>query len=153
MAHPDALISAVGTKIYSHEGGAWREDAAWAASLNEAWSVTVVREASYQALAAVGRDRMHFRPPEEQNEHKVSMAEEGHLCDDLIALRPSIIITSAPIFAALHPRCSVPPLLHRSRAGSTSMRCVRSSPVYASFWMPAGCRPTSSPAAVGTGVT
>ena len=77
MAHPDALISAVGTKIYSHEGGAWREDAAWAASLNEAWSVTVVREASYQALAAVGRDRMHFRPPEEQNEHKVCICDFG----------------------------------------------------------------------------
>ncbi|KFM25353.1 Protein GrpE [Auxenochlorella protothecoides] len=31
-----------------------------------------VRDAAYAALAAVGRDAMHFRPPAEQNEHKVT---------------------------------------------------------------------------------
>lgn len=72
MAHPDALISAVGTKIYSSvSGGAWREDTAWSATLDESWSVNATREASYKALALVGKENMHFRPPEEQNEHKV----------------------------------------------------------------------------------
>ena len=30
----------------------------------------VVREAAYRALVQVGKDRMHFRRPDEQNDHK-----------------------------------------------------------------------------------
>ena len=45
----------------------------WTLGLDEAWSVEAVREASYKALAEVGKDSMHFRPPEEQNAHKVRL--------------------------------------------------------------------------------
>ena len=31
-----------------------------------------MRDAAYAALACVGKEHMHFRPPEEQNEHKVT---------------------------------------------------------------------------------
>ena len=53
MAHPDALISAVGTKVYEFEGGRWEEDKAWSATLDQGWSVEAVRETSYKALAEV----------------------------------------------------------------------------------------------------
>ncbi len=46
-----------------------------AALLDEAWDLEVVRNAAYQALAAVGREKMHFRPPDEQNEHKVRFSQ------------------------------------------------------------------------------
>ncbi|GBF87879.1 sucrose phosphatase [Raphidocelis subcapitata] len=73
LSRPDVLISAVGTKIYNYVGsGRWREDEGWLARLTEGWDLTAVREAAYAALAEVGRDSMHFRPPEEQNDHKVT---------------------------------------------------------------------------------
>ncbi len=72
MAQPDALISAVGTKVYGRDGsGAWVEDEAWSGQLDEAWDVQAIRNAGYKALTQVGKDSMHFRPPEEQNSHKV----------------------------------------------------------------------------------
>jgi hypothetical protein len=54
LAHPDVLISAVGTKIYNWDGRAWQEDAGWVRSLDAGWRVEVVREAAYAALAKVG---------------------------------------------------------------------------------------------------
>ncbi len=54
LAHPDVLISAVGTKIYMmHEGGAWQEDSSWVALLDKGWEGQVVRDAAYSALAKV----------------------------------------------------------------------------------------------------
>ena len=53
-------------------GQDWVEDADFAARLDQGWDLNVVREACYQAVMAVGRDAMHFRPPEEQNDHKVT---------------------------------------------------------------------------------
>ncbi|KAG1661702.1 hypothetical protein FOA52_002038 [Chlamydomonas sp. UWO 241] len=73
MAHPDALISAVGTKVYlCSPEGKWAEDTAWSSTLNDAWDVEAVRETGYKALATVGMDLMHFRPKEELNEHKIT---------------------------------------------------------------------------------
>lgn len=54
LAHPDALISAVGTKVYEFVSGQWREDVAWAALLGEGWDLAVAREAAYSTLAQVG---------------------------------------------------------------------------------------------------
>lgn len=54
LAHPDALISAVGTKVYEFVSGQWREDAAWSALLGEGWDLAVAREAAYSTLAQVG---------------------------------------------------------------------------------------------------
>lgn len=72
LARPDLLISAVGTKIYDNVNGSWEEDKGWEAQLQAGWNLTVVREAAYAALAKVGKERMHFRPPDEQNQHKVT---------------------------------------------------------------------------------
>jgi hypothetical protein len=68
-------------QVYNRVGGEWVEDAGYVAQLDEDWHLEVVREAAYAALAAVGRDNMHFRPPDEQNEHKVRarVQGQGHL--------------------------------------------------------------------------
>eukprot|EP00967_Tisochrysis_lutea_P022326 scaffold25435_cov17-Tisochrysis_lutea.AAC.1 len=54
LAHPDALISAVGTKVHSFDGESWREDAAWTAQLDKDWDLVAVRDAAYKALTQVG---------------------------------------------------------------------------------------------------
>ncbi|KXZ45571.1 hypothetical protein GPECTOR_53g157 [Gonium pectorale] len=80
MAVPDALILAVGTCVYLRNpaGGppdspsGWREDRDWSATLDERWSLKAAREACYRALEEVGKDSMHFRPAEEQNDHKIT---------------------------------------------------------------------------------
>ncbi|KAG2440657.1 hypothetical protein HYH02_010236 [Chlamydomonas schloesseri] len=80
MAVPDALILAVGTCVYlrNPSGGpadspsGWREDRDWSGQLDQSWSLKVARDACYKALAEVGKDAMHFRPAEEQNDHKVT---------------------------------------------------------------------------------
>eukprot|EP00879_Flechtneria_rotunda_P009113 GHRR01009540.1.p1 GENE.GHRR01009540.1~~GHRR01009540.1.p1 ORF type:complete len:351 (+),score=105.97 GHRR01009540.1:250-1302(+) len=73
LGHPDILISAVGTKIYNFTpDGVWKEDQGWMRQLDLDWKVGAVREAAYAALAKVGKEVMHFRPPEEQNDHKVT---------------------------------------------------------------------------------
>lgn len=73
MPEPDVLISAVGTKIYTKDSSnCWVEDGAYAASFTN-WELESVREAAYKALLQVGKDRMHFRAPEEMNEHKITV--------------------------------------------------------------------------------
>ena len=64
-------------QVYIFENGEWAVDTEHAAKLDEQWDLEVVREAAYAALAAVGRSEMHFRPPEEQNEHKVGLCWLG----------------------------------------------------------------------------
>ena len=49
------------------------EDMHYSARLDEGWNLEIVREAAYASLAAAGREKMHFRPPEEQNAHKVGI--------------------------------------------------------------------------------
>lgn len=75
LAAPDHLITSVGTKVFraapdSFQG--WELDQEFAARLDEGWNLVKVREAAYKALSLAGKDRMHFRPKEEQNEHKVT---------------------------------------------------------------------------------
>ena len=60
-------------QVYNRVNGQWEEDAGYAAQLDEDWHLEDVREATYAALAAVGRNNMHFRPPDEQNEHKARL--------------------------------------------------------------------------------
>lgn len=74
MPEPDVLISAVGTKIYTKEEGssAWVEDNKYTASFMN-WDLESVRDAAYKALLRVGKDMMHFRAPEEMNEHKITV--------------------------------------------------------------------------------
>jgi hypothetical protein len=54
LAHPDILISAVGTKVYNYTPDkGWQEDKGWAGQLDVGWRVEAVREAAYAALANV----------------------------------------------------------------------------------------------------
>lgn len=83
---PDVLVSSVGTKIYINNGlGEWKEDQGWVSTLDKDWKLNVVREAAYSALAEVGTDNMHFRPPEEQNEHKVTCGVNVSVLDKVVA--------------------------------------------------------------------
>ncbi len=60
MAWPDAVITAVGTRVFSYDddggGGGWVEDAAWSRSLDEGWSVQAVRQGVHAAMSMVGVD-------------------------------------------------------------------------------------------------
>ena len=96
LARPDVLIGAVGTKIFNYAGaGRWAEDAGWAARLDEGWDLDAVRDAAYRALAEAGRDGMHFRPPEEQNAHKVT-------CGVRVEALPRVLETVRGALAAAH---------------------------------------------------
>ena len=80
---PDVLISAVGTRLYERAGGAgadpgrWRPVPEYERRLDEGWDLGLVRELAYAELARVGREAMHFRPPVEQNAHKVTCGVRG----------------------------------------------------------------------------
>lgn len=85
MALPDALISSVGTKVFQRRvDGSWAEDLQWSACLDEGWDLNQAREAAYHAVAAVGREQMHFRPPDEQNDHKVTCGVHASVVDRVI---------------------------------------------------------------------
>ena len=83
LAMPDVLMSSVGTKVYNWQQGSWVEDAQYASRLDRAWKLDTVREATYAALAAAGRGKMHFRPPEEQNDHKVTCGVHADVMDQV----------------------------------------------------------------------
>lgn len=74
MPEPDLLISSVGTKIYrkKENGDGWEEDVDYVARLDAGWRLEAVREAAYAAMAAVGKESYHFRPPSEMNAHKIT---------------------------------------------------------------------------------
>lgn len=65
--------------------GAWVEDGAYSARLGQGWDLQLVREAAYAALAEVGRDAMHFRPPSEMNEHKVTCGVRADVAEAVVA--------------------------------------------------------------------
>lgn len=83
LAMPDVLMSSVGTKVYNWQNGSWMEDQQYASRLDHAWKLDTVREATYAALAAAGREKMHFRPPEEQNDHKVTCGVHVDVMDQV----------------------------------------------------------------------
>ena len=58
---PDALVCAVGTKIYSYHLGEWLEDAAWTEQLTEAWDLTTVQDATRHVVKSVGSENLYFR--------------------------------------------------------------------------------------------
>jgi len=74
MPEPDLLISSVGTKIYKKVGAnnSWVKDEEYEKRLGKGWELEAVREAAYAALGAVGTENMHFRPPSEMNEYKIT---------------------------------------------------------------------------------
>jgi sucrose-6F-phosphate phosphohydrolase len=85
MPEPDVLISAVGTKIYAKDSSnCWVEDGTYAASFTN-WNLESVREAAYKALLQVGKDRMHFRAPEEMNEHKITVGVQLNALENVLS--------------------------------------------------------------------
>ena len=93
LAHPDALISAVGTKVYDFDGQQWNEDKQWSGMLDRDWNINVAREACYKALAEASKELMHFRPASEQNEHKVT-------CGVAVAALPRVLASVEDSLAA-----------------------------------------------------
>ena len=55
LAHPDAIVTSVGTRLHCFLGGTWREDETWTASLDEGWSVDAVLGAVHKSIAEVRR--------------------------------------------------------------------------------------------------
>ena len=43
-----------------------------------------MRDATYKALTVAGKERMHFRPPDEQNEHKVTCGVKADVIDKVL---------------------------------------------------------------------
>ena len=58
---PDALVCAVGTKIYSYRLGEWLEDKAWTQQLTEAWDLKTVQDATRNVLESAGSENLCFR--------------------------------------------------------------------------------------------
>ena len=103
MATPDALICAVGTKVYRRRRAKevaeqvvdaqpssssassaasaasaaavaeWTEDPEWTARLDEDWDFDVVLSAAERALSLAGEENAHLRPREEFTAHKITM--------------------------------------------------------------------------------
>lgn len=58
--------------FFYRQGSAWEEDQAYTSRLGANWNLDAARDAAYAALAAAGKDAMHFRAPSEMNEHKIT---------------------------------------------------------------------------------
>eukprot|EP01026_Neomeris_dumetosa_P071751 TRINITY_DN7267_c0_g1_i1.p1 TRINITY_DN7267_c0_g1~~TRINITY_DN7267_c0_g1_i1.p1 ORF type:complete len:501 (+),score=55.68 TRINITY_DN7267_c0_g1_i1:3-1505(+) len=87
IAFPDVYISSVGTKIYEFNSikRQWQEDKDWSRRLDTGWNLEAIRDATYQCLSRIGKDRMHFRSPEEQNEHKVTCGVQESALPELLS--------------------------------------------------------------------
>jgi len=73
MVEPDKLICAVGTKVFERSNRGWVEDEGWSKALGLNWSTEVVVTAARRAIDECGHENAHFRPADEQNEHKVTI--------------------------------------------------------------------------------
>lgn len=92
MPEPDALISSVGTKIYTKsKEGKWNEFEGWTSKLNSGWDLGAVREAGYAAVASVSKDKLHFRPRSEMNEHKVTCGVHVDVLDQTIEILENML--------------------------------------------------------------
>eukprot|EP00192_Tetraselmis_astigmatica_P010012 CAMPEP_0117653734 /NCGR_PEP_ID=MMETSP0804-20121206/3357_1 /TAXON_ID=1074897 /ORGANISM="Tetraselmis astigmatica, Strain CCMP880" /LENGTH=809 /DNA_ID=CAMNT_0005459945 /DNA_START=317 /DNA_END=2746 /DNA_ORIENTATION=- len=85
LAEPDMLILGVGTQVYNRGVSGFEQDEQWSKELDQGWDLQVVRDAAYAALATAGKEAMHFRPPEEQNDHKVTCGVRTDVLQDVIS--------------------------------------------------------------------
>lgn len=117
--------------FWRRAGSDWAEDSDFAARLDEGWDLNVVREACYQAVMSVGREAMHFRPPEEQNDHKVT-------CGVLATQAAVVQVTSAALLAA--QSCAYKPLPALCK---TISMLLQRKPILLSmcFWRSEGLKP------------
>ena len=93
LPRPDVLICAVGTKVYLPVLGGrgvaamWVEDGGWRGQLDHGWDLSLLRALASESISTVGQSVAHFRPPEEQNEHKLTLGvREGAPQQQLVAL-------------------------------------------------------------------
>ena len=88
LATPDMLIASVGTKIYNQdETGTYVENVAWTATLSSpacGWDLRAARDVAYTLLVKYGDEHVHFRPPDEQNEHKVTLGVAADIVHSII---------------------------------------------------------------------
>ena len=73
------MVLSVCLCLQSFQG--WVLDKEFASKLDKDWDLHTVRDAAYAALAAVGREQLHFRPPDEQNDHKVTCGVKAEYAD------------------------------------------------------------------------
>jgi hydroxymethylpyrimidine pyrophosphatase-like HAD family hydrolase len=111
LATPDALICAVGTKVYRRvdapdppnlvettfrslasvfqndavsETSNWIEDLDWTASLDANWDFETVLEAARKAVELVGEDNAHLRPEDEFTEHKITLGVKDAYAEEVM---------------------------------------------------------------------
>ena len=81
---PDALITAVGTKIYlldredGHRGSAsglgWHEDMDWAQSLDEGWDLEQVRNVGADVIKELTEERAHWLDDGSEHPHRIALS-------------------------------------------------------------------------------
>ena len=85
---PDALITAVGTKIFllDREGGtrgtasglAWVEDLQWARVLDGGWDLDVVKAAAIEAMASIPEGTAHWLDDGSEHPHRIALSVQAH---------------------------------------------------------------------------
>ena len=82
LVEPDGLICSVGTKIFQRsDTNGWVEDDGWTHKLDTNWSTELVIQAADVAIKGCGAENAHFRPANEQNEHKVTVGVKDEFVD------------------------------------------------------------------------
>lgn len=81
---PDALITAVGTKIYlldrenGHRGTTsglhWHEDLDWARSLDEGWNLDIVRQVAAELVESLSTERATWLDDGSEHPHRISLS-------------------------------------------------------------------------------
>jgi len=81
---PDALITAVGTKIFllDREGGtrgtasglSWQEDTHWAGILSSGWNLEIVRAAGAEAIALAPENAAHWLDDGSEHPHRIALS-------------------------------------------------------------------------------
>lgn len=81
---PDAIISAVGTKIFlldrerghrgSTSGSSWHEDMDWAHSLDEGWDLHIVRQAANAAIQEYSQDKVNWLDDGSEHPHRIALS-------------------------------------------------------------------------------
>ncbi|KAH7618839.1 putative sucrose-phosphatase 1 [Nannochloris sp. 'desiccata'] len=86
---PDALITAVGTKIFllDREGGtrgtasglSWQEDTQWAGILSGGWNLEIVRAAGAEAITLVPENTAHWLDDGSEHPHRIALSVRADL--------------------------------------------------------------------------
>lgn len=96
---PDALITAVGTKIFllDREGGTrgtasglgWIEDATWAEYLAEPWDLDAIREASNVVIMSCPPNSVHWLDDGREHPHRIALSVKVDVLDKAVSLMKS----------------------------------------------------------------